>query len=1161
MLTPGNHDRDLGCSRIFRRRCAASAMVRAVALTLACSLPLPLPPTSVAQESQIWPAAASVDENAMNADIQPEFISQVDATIQSASSPGHQPSNLSLPVVASAYPIRIDATQLTRWEEGAYDVIFANGQVSLQQGGQTLTGDRAIIWIDWAQADTPPTRSALRRPNDDSPTSQLIIFMEGNIALEQTRIGTNATRQADLLGRLQETSWFGRLRSSSSVSFGKTPGDDLSKLAEATWQRAKDRWQQEYEAFRQANFQGDSLPAQADPYMNRPIQISPQTGATTVGNPVAPTQSPPMQPPPRSDPATGFQPSGYQSSGPTPNTGASAADADAAPAIGSDQPVLRNTRVQITPRQSTVSSGVAVFPSPVPGESIITSSGGVRIFIDSQEISQALGAGNADMTQVVIEADSVVAWTNQYPAPAPDEPARWELYLEGNVEFVLGDRVAFAERMYYDAINQSGTILDVELLTPVEQYRGLARLKADVIEQVDRNTYLAYGAATTSSRLGVPRYWLQSESVQIDRVENSLVNNVTGLPLFDANTGEASVEDEYFMNSQNNFVYLNNLPVFYWPRFRTSLNNPSYYIENLRFGNDRIFGTQFIIGLDAFQVLGIQPPNGVDWRVDLGFLSRRGPVLGSEFEYHTGRYLGVPGDVDGRVQGFFINDTGLDSLGRQRRNVTFDRPERGRLHWTHQHIFSPGFRLQAELGYISDRNLLEQYFEREWDQERDQQTGLWLLRNINNQSFHLSANARINDIFTQTGWLPRFDHYILGQPVFGSALTWHGHSHVGYGRFDVLDAPTDPRDAAVFGFLPWETADARGVRAGTRHQLDLPFQAGPARLTPYVLGDVTYWDQDLTGSDVTRVFGQTGIRSSLPMWRADPTIQNTLLNLNGLAHKVTLDSEVLVAQADQGFGTLPLYDPLDDDSQEHFRRRFIINTFGGVLPPKYDERFFAFRSAIQSNVASPTAEIANDLAVVKLAMRNRWQTKRGLPGEARIVDVVEFDIGGSYFPNAVRDNFGTDFGMLNYDYAWHIGDRLSLVSDGFFEVFSQGLRTTSVGVIASRPGIGNIGISLRSIEGPISANILSARTIYRMSDKWIFRGNTSFDFSSAGNIGQALSFVRVGESFLVSFGVNVNSARDNVGFTLGFEPRFLPKPRLGLVGGEPILPASALYLE
>ena len=97
---------------------------------------------------------------------------------------------------------------------------------------------------------------------------------------------------------------------------------------------------------------------------------------------------------------------------------------------------------------------------------------------------------------------------------------------------------------------------------------------------------------------------------------------------------------------------------------------------------------------------------------------------------------------------------------------------------------------------------------------------------------------------------------------------------------------------------------------------------------------------------VVRHFGQAGARASLPIWRVDPTLQSDLLNLNGLAHKVTLEAECFAADSDRSFDRLPLYDPVDDDSTEHFRRRFINSTFNVALPARFDERAYDDRTCI-----------------------------------------------------------------------------------------------------------------------------------------------------------------------------------------------------------------------
>jgi hypothetical protein len=337
------------------------------------------------------------------------------------------------------------------------------------------------------------------------------------------------------------------------------------------------------------------------------------------------------------------------------------------------------------------------------------------------------------------------------------------------------------------------------------------------------------------------------------------------------------------------------------------------------------------------------------------------------------------------------------------------------------------------------------------------------------------------------------------------------------------------------------------------------------KVVPYVLGEAAHWGEDLAANEVTRYYGQAGVRASLPVWRADPMVHSTLFNLNGLAHKITFDTEILYADAEENLDVFPLYDPLDDDATEAFRRRFFFNTFGGVAggntPLKYDERYFAFRSGMQSWVTAPSTEIADDLVSAKFGIRQRWQTKRGIPGQERIVDWIILDIEGIYYPESDRDNFGAEFGMLDYDFRWHVGDRLTLLSDGFADLFGQGLRTFTTGASISRPERGNLYFGYRSIEGPISSNILLGSLSYRMSEKWIATGGASFDLGQTGNIGQTFQLTRIGESALVRVGFNYDASRDNLGVNFAIEPRFLPSSRLGRVGGVQVPPAGANGLE
>ncbi|MFN9915267.1 MAG: organic solvent tolerance protein OstA, partial [Pirellulaceae bacterium] len=102
---------------------------------------------------------------------------------------------------------------------------------------------------------------------------------------------------------------------------------------------------------------------------------------------------------------------------------------------------------------------------------------------------------------------------------------------------------------------------------------------------------------------------------------------------------------------------------------------------------------------------------------------------------------------------------------------------------------------------------------------------------------------------------------------------------------------------------------------------------------------------------------------------------------------------------------------------------------------------------------------------------------------------------------------------------------------------------------------------LTSLQGPVDSLVANSNINYRLNDKWIFNGGSTFDFGEVGNVGQSVSLVRVGESFLAQVGFSVDTGRDNASFFFNLEPRFFPFRGTGNLGGQVIPPAGLYGLE
>ncbi len=831
---------------------------------------------------------------------------------------------------------------------------------------------------------------------------------------------------------------------------------------------------------------------------------------------------------------------------------------EAAPATGQTPPGVR--RISIYPRSSRLPQA-KWFPSGRGDEWIVVVNSGVNLIVD----------GMADVGAIDISTDRLVIWTTGLEKAGAGGPmlqsddTPLEVYLEGNIVFRQGNRVIHADRMFYNLTTKTGIAYGAQIFTPLESFAGTVRLKAGMIEQLDKSTFIAHDAAITTSRLGVPSYWFQSKTLTFRDFQQPLFDGVTGGPMLDPQTQEPVIQHRQQVGAAGNTVYLEGLPIFYWPAMQTDLRQPTYYLSGLKAKSDSVFGNQIFTDWNAYQVLGIaEPPEGTEWEFSLDYFDERGFAAGTNFNYDRDGLLGLPGPYTGALDVWGIRDNGLDNLGRDRRALVPEMSDRGRALWQHRHQLSGNLTLSAELGWVSDRNFLEQYLERDWDQNKDKTTGVELKGLLDNSSWSLRANGQINDFFTQTQWLPRADHYWLGESLLGDRLTWYEHTSAGYANMKLATAPTNPIDAAKFDPLAWE-GNFDGERIVTRQEIDLPMSVGWLKVVPYALGELGHWGSDLSSNDIQRAYGQLGVRASVPIWSVNPRVESELLNVHGVAHKVVFDADFSYADANRDLSQFPLYDQLDDDAVEHFRRRFFFDSFGGVpggnVAQRFDERYYALRTGMAGQVTAASTEIADDLTTFRFGAYQRWQTKRGPVGARHTVDWITLDTRAVLFPEADRDNYGQELGLAEYDFSWHVGDRVSLLSDGIFDMFSGGQRFIRIGGVLNQPPQGSLYLGLRSLEGPISANVVTATYSYKMSPKWITTFGSSFDLGSDGNIGQFFSITRLGESMLVRAGFNVDASRGSVGFKLVIEPRFLPKSRLSRFEGAQALPAGTFNPE
>ena len=795
-------------------------------------------------------------------------------------------------------------------------------------------------------------------------------------------------------------------------------------------------------------------------------------------------------------------------------------------------PVRRH--VSVGPRYLDVPFSVKYRKSEsIPPESIITVTRGVNIVVEGVPvmIDGLVQQGIIDLT-----ADRAVIYTDPEKLQDLslgfdlDAGTQFQVYLEGNIIVRQGPNVVRATNAYYDLQSERGVLHNAEVRTFVPELEGDIRLRASLVQQLSQNNFHAQNAWITASQFGKPGYRLEASDIFLERRPGN------PYPWIPPDPNDPSGGSAMWVSSFNNQFLIGDVPVFGTPYLSAPAEDPQIPIRDARFDQDRIFGTQVGLTWNLEALFGLDLPPKTDLSLLTDYYSDRGPLIGALADYEGAtELLGIPTLYNGMANLTYINDSGRDNLGLDRRSLPVDGANRGQALWRNRSRMPGNYWIRSELGYISDRNYLEQYDENDWDEGKDHETLIEFGQQVDNLTWSLLGRERLNNFSNVTEWA-RGDLTILSQPLLADWLTWSSHTSIGYGRVEPADAPFDPM-LDTFTPLPYYV-NMDGLVAMTRHELDLPFMVGPINVVPYVLGEAGYWEEDALGNDLSRLYGSAGVRASLLFTKFMPYVQSRTWGLNGLAHKMLFDLDWSISDSSEPLGAVPQYNEFDDNAQERFRERFFTLSYGGMLPPQFQERGYAVRTGAARSVTAPYHELVDDLHVLRLGWRHRWQTKVGPPDRIRIKDWMTLDLEASLFPDAMRDNFGEDFGLLGAKYRWNVGERTSLLANALFDTFTPNQQVWNVGVLSQRSQRGSVYLGLRQVRGgPVDSQIVTASYSYLMSPKWVSSFSTAYDIAENRNRGQSLTVSRIGGDWVFHLGVSYDSSKNNAGIGFSIEPR------------------------
>lgn len=809
-----------------------------------------------------------------------------------------------------------------------------------------------------------------------------------------------------------------------------------------------------------------------------------------------------------------------------------------APQLNAAQESGAGRRIRVRPRSSQpLQFELKSSHDTVPEEQVYVITGGVNVLIEGIEVDiegRQIRPGVIDLS-----ADRVVLWTerNEPGLQTQDlvlQPsnARLQLYMEGNILIRHKQNTVTATHAFFDANNDRALLLNAELRTEMPTTKGVLRVRAERLRQLSANRFHAQNAWTTTSPYGKPGYRIQASDIF---VEPGGTASWTGV---DPLTGRINTGASTTVTALNSQFMVGDVPILWLPRISGPAEDPGIPIRRATVKHDRIFGLQAKTVWNLTKLLGADRVPGMQWDLMADYMTERGPGVGLGGQYDVVNQLGR---MTGGGTIYNLYDNGLDNLGADRNALVPDGKSRGEITWRHKQQLPADAFLFGEIGYLSDRNYLESYHEQRFDEEKDVETILGARQDAGSYSGMLWARPDLNQFEATTQWLPRADLYSFSRPLLNGMAYWSSHTSAGYANLDRPANPTDPNDPFTNLGLPY-IADRDGAVLMTRHEVDAPFMLGPVNIDPYVMGEAAYWDQGLIGNDIDRYVLNAGVRARLFATKIMPFVRSGIFNLHGLAHKSEGFFEYSYTDSSRDLAEIAQYNEIDDNSQERFRSRYTQQIFPGLIPAEFDPRFYAVRNGAGLWVAAPYHELVDDQQVMRFIWRNRLQTKAGPANQQRIRDWMVWETGVSYFPEAARDNFGEELGLIFGNYRWNISDRTSVLTDAIWDVFENAQNNWSVGVLSQRSTRGSVYLSYRQVN---ARNFLDSQTLiasysYRMSPKWISTASTAFDVAENQSRGSSLTISRVGLDWILHVGLGFDSGKDNVGVAVSLEPRFGP---------------------
>lgn len=697
-----------------------------------------------------------------------------------------------------------------------------------------------------------------------------------------------------------------------------------------------------------------------------------------------------------------------------------------------------------------------------------------------------------------------------------------EIYAEGNLMWRQGTvNLVFAEALYLHLLEQRGVFRNSSVFS-AGAFGGTPtpfHVQAAAIRLLGRQQLEARGARLSTCLYGRPHYVIQSGLTR--------VSLEPGPPKPDEHP-LAGMDPTYVTSEDNHFAW-EDMTLLPLPAFSADLTAGEFLpIRRARAGNSTQYGAYLqtlwadrirSLGEDAHRWFGSDAPFDGEWNSYFDLYSRRGAALGPGLEYAS------PDNYQGEIGSYYIYDRAREDHTRLsqpeiggtgdplRRDI--DHHNRGRV-FTRNRIWpAEHFRVDSEVHYLSDEGFLEEYFEKEFKEEKEPESYVHVVRQEGTTRLRALYRNRLNRFDTQLDALPKgsFEQVAFPAaeiPYLGELLGMDHPAHL---------VITHATEAANLRRQPAEDLNLRSeriVRGDSFLEASTAVPLGPLAFTPFAAGRFTGYDRTArSGRSVGRVAASAGARAQL-VAHNEFDVLAPALTIDGMRHVVIFDG---------GYE----------------------NVYGVSRDPG---------EFIQLDAVDGVREFERYL----LGFRNRLQTWR----RSSIVDFVEADFELPLYPREDRDNpvrvdtsgrpRGRTAGPLRSDLSYRPGftdpwvDGVTLRSEAETDLTTGSFDVWNAGVSWRPWDVALADVRYRVVKG--RAAVVTGSLDWRLTEKWSAGYFQQADLKARDILEQRFLLRRYAHDFIFEMAFEYDAGERDASFSVNLLPLIFARPETQRYGSD-----------